>query len=212
MQKYPEWDLGRFFTLTTDELIPLKQLRGEENRLGFALQLCSLRYLGFIPEDLFTPPTPIVQLLAYQLNVSTEAIQSYGQRKQTQTHHLVQIMSYLGYRRATTVDLAQLENWLVERALEHDQPTFLLHTAAEHLRWEKVMRPGLTVLERIVATVRQKARQITFEKPSHLFTVEGKLFMDHLLEVETDSYRTPLTWLQRMPTDHTATQLLEIFL
>jgi hypothetical protein len=45
-------DLNRFFLLSDRELSILKQLRAEHNRLGFALQLCCLRYLGFFPEEL----------------------------------------------------------------------------------------------------------------------------------------------------------------
>jgi Domain of unknown function (DUF4158) len=48
-------DLNRFFLLSDKELTILKQLRAEHNRLGFALQLCCLRYLGFFPEELQLP-------------------------------------------------------------------------------------------------------------------------------------------------------------
>jgi hypothetical protein len=44
-------DLGRFFTLSSKNLSLVLQQRGEHNRLGFALQLSSLRYLGFIGTD-----------------------------------------------------------------------------------------------------------------------------------------------------------------
>jgi len=115
-------------------------------------------------------------------------------------------MEHLHYRRAGTQDLAALETWPVERALEHDRPTFLLQLAAERLRWERIMRPGLTTLERIVSTARQQARKVTYEDIAHLLTTQGKQFLDDLLEVEEGGYRTSLAWLQRMPTDHTATQ------
>lgn len=68
------------------------------------------------------------------------------------------------------------------------------------------MRPGLTV-ERIVSAIRQRARKVTYENMVYLLTPEGKQFLDDLLAVEEDDYRTSLSWLQRMPTDHTATQL-----
>ena len=202
-----DWDLGRFFTLSSRDLETVEQQRGDDNRLGFALQLCTLRYLGFVPQDLLEPPPTIVRLLSHQLEVSVEVLGTYGQREQTRTDHLVQVIDYLGYRRAGAGDLITLENWLVDRALEHDRPTFLLHTAAERLRWDQILRPGLTVLERIVGTARERARTITFENLAHLFTPQGKGFFDHLLEVEEGDYRTPLTWLQRMPNDHTSAQI-----
>ncbi len=202
-----DWDLGRFFTLSSEDLQLLAQLRGDDNHLGFALQLCTLRYLGFIPDDMLDPPATVVRLLVHQLNVDPQAIWDYGQREQTRSDHLLDIMAYLQYRRVTTQNLAALEVWLVDRALEHDRPSFLLQLAAERLRWERILRPGLTVMERIVSTARQRARKVTYENMAHLLTPERKRFLDDLLTVEESDYRTSLAWLQRMPTDHTATQI-----
>ena len=48
------------FTLSESDLEFVRQQRGDHNRLGFALQLCALRYLGFCPDDIATAPsTPI---------------------------------------------------------------------------------------------------------------------------------------------------------
>ena len=87
-------------------------------------------------------------------------------------------MAHLDYRRASAADLTALEAWLIERALEHDQPTFLLHTAAERLHGNRILRPGLTSLERMVAAARQRAREVTFERMSHLLTPQGKSVLD----------------------------------
>lgn len=118
----------------------------------------------------------MLKLLAYQLDVSIEALKlkAYGEREQTGSNHLLQIMPRLGYHRAVPFDLAKLEAWLVGRALEHDRPTFLLHAAIERLRWDRILRPGLTSLERIVSTARQRARQVTFDRVSHLLTPQGR--------------------------------------
>lgn len=37
-------DVGRFFTLTPHDFDIVEQQRGDHNRVGFALQLCTLRY------------------------------------------------------------------------------------------------------------------------------------------------------------------------
>jgi len=88
-----DWDRGRFFTLAADDLHLHEQLRGDDNRLGFALQLCTLRYLGFVPSDLLNPPAAVARLLAYQLGVHTEAIRVYGQREQTRSDHSCRLWS-----------------------------------------------------------------------------------------------------------------------
>lgn len=66
-------EVSRFFTLTATDLEIVRQQRNPHNQLGFALQLCTLRYLGFMPNDLLTPPPFIIRLLAYQLDVSTHS-------------------------------------------------------------------------------------------------------------------------------------------
>lgn len=113
LNTYPEeissGDLGRFFTLTPHDLEIVVQQRGDHNRLGFALQLCTLHYLGFIPNNLLDPPPAVVRLLAHQLGVSGEALQAYGEREQTRSDHLTQILPHLGYRRTYPHDLAEIE-------------------------------------------------------------------------------------------------------
>ena len=140
-------------------------------------------------------------------DISIAAIKAYGEREQTRSDHLLQVMDHLDYRRASAPDLKVLEEWLVERALEHDKPTFLLHTAAEQLRWGHISRPGLTGLERIVSAARQRAHKVTFAHISHLLSSEGKRFLDDLLELDKNGRHTTLSWLQRMPNDHTAPQI-----
>lgn len=203
----PGRDLGRFFTLTAKDMAEVGRQRGDHNRLGFTLQLCTLRYLGFIPENLLEPPAAILKLLAGQLAVPPSALMAYGGREQTRSDHLAQALHYLGYRRATPLDFLNLELWLTERALEHDRPTFLLHAALERLLWERIVRPGLTRLERLVMGARQRAREATYARMRPLLTPACRTFLDSLLTPEEVGERTLLNWLQRAPNDNTATQI-----
>ena len=61
-----ENDLITHFLLTPDDLVLAQSNRTEAQRLGFALSLCSLRYLGFFPQDLFTAPDNVIHYLAEQ--------------------------------------------------------------------------------------------------------------------------------------------------
>nr|WP_284453873.1 DUF4158 domain-containing protein [Streptomyces sp. MRC013] len=40
--------------------------RGDHNRLGSALQICTVRYVGLFPEDPLAVPWPVVDHLAEQ--------------------------------------------------------------------------------------------------------------------------------------------------
>ena len=123
----PDDDLKVFFTLSDEDQLEVGKQRGAHNQLGFALQLCALRYLGFAPDDLSATPSSAILFVARQLALPPEAIQDYGHRIKTRTTHLQQVQAYLGFRPALPLDFEALTSWLVDRALEHDKPTLLLH-------------------------------------------------------------------------------------
>src|SRR5262245_38688292 len=130
----PPEDLAAYFTLSDRDLVQVRRQRGGPNRLGFALQLCTLRYLGFMPDALHSVPPAVLAHLAQQVGTRPEAFTTYGDRPHTRTDHLQDVTVYLGFRKARPADLKALKAWLVERALEHDWPTLLLQLACEKLR------------------------------------------------------------------------------
>src|SRR4051812_32538701 len=69
----PPDDLTSFFTLTDADKQQLPIKSSSANRLGFALQLCTLRYLGFCPDTVAPAPLPAVIYVASQLGVSAHA-------------------------------------------------------------------------------------------------------------------------------------------
>jgi len=161
--------VSTYFMLSESDLGRALVQRGDHNRLGFALQLCTLRYLGFAPDNLAAAPYPAVNFVARQLGVSPNALKSYGIRAQTRRAHFQEVLAYLGFRRATEEDLQSLTDWLVTQALEHDRPTLLFQVACQRLYRGKIVRPGITRLEKIVAEARSRAERETFERLRPLF-------------------------------------------
>ena len=82
--------LGRFFTLSGADLAETRQRRGDGNRLGWSLQLCGLRMLGFCPDDVTTAPAEAVRFVGRQLGVDPGVLDGYGERAQTRTDHVNQ--------------------------------------------------------------------------------------------------------------------------
>lgn len=97
---------------------------------------------------------------------------------------------------------------MVERALEHDKPTLLLQLACEKLHRDKMVRPGVTRLERLVATAREQAHEETERRLTPLLTEERKAFLDGLLTRDAATGRTPMSWLQQEAVSHAASQIL----
>jgi hypothetical protein len=62
-------DLARYFHLDDSVHGLITHRRGDHNRLGFAVQLCTTRYLGAFPDDLAETPAAVVAALARQLGI-----------------------------------------------------------------------------------------------------------------------------------------------
>jgi TnpA family transposase len=193
----PPEDLVSVFTLSPKDITRVLLHRGQPNYLGFGLQMCALRYLGFAPDDLSTAPASVVKYVARQLGVSPEALKQYGTRPQTRTDHLQEILSYLEFREANTTDLQALAVFLLERALEHDKPIVLFQIACEYLKSERIVRPGVTTLQRMVITAREQAERETYHRLQPLLTEELRARLDQVLVPDTTIKRTPLVWLRQ---------------
>ena len=79
-EEIPGDDLIRAFTLTGADRDLVALRRGAANRLGLALQLCALRYLGFVPRNLSAAPRSAACFVADQLAYMTRPSLS-GKRK-----------------------------------------------------------------------------------------------------------------------------------
>ena len=206
----PREDLAAHFRLTHDDRAVIDRLRGGHNRLGFALQLAAVRYLGFVPADLDAVPREALRYLAEQVGTEPEALKDYGTRPKTVRTHLQAVLDHLRFRRAAPEDIERLETWLTQRALEHDRPALLVEADLEKLRRERVLRPGLTVVERVVAAARARAHAETLRRLAPILTDAVKAMLDSLLVPEQGSHRTRLAWLRRNATANTPEALLGV--
>lgn len=180
-------------------------MRGAHNRLGFALQLCSLRYLGFLPIDTPDPLSQGVVHLAGLLDVTAASLDNYGKHESTLYQHQQMILRHLSFRRASPLDITLLEAWLLDRALEHDKPKLLFELACDYLRRNKIVRPGVTQLIRQVGTARTE--DACYRQLQSQLTKDVRDFLDGLLTSESGWSRLP--WLQRTPKSNTATAILQ---
>ncbi len=80
--------LLRHYILADDDLIHIDRRRRPENRIGFALQLCALRYPGrtLAPGELI--PHAVSAFLGAQLGIAGDTLASYAVRRQTRHQHM----------------------------------------------------------------------------------------------------------------------------
>jgi len=145
-------ELIRYFTLTPADEVFVRKFRWRANVLGAAVQLCTLPWLGFVPDEVRLAPAAAVERLSERLG----------------TEHLREVAGYLRWRPMDGLEWKQLEEFLFARAMEHDSPKLLFRLACEHLASVRLIRPGVVnVLER-VATARDRALVETWARVKHL--------------------------------------------
>ena len=154
-------DLIRFFTLTAAEVTFVDPGRGHgpADRLGLAVQLATLPWLGFVPDEVRAAPAVAVVRLAQRLRLDPAVLEGYGQRAHTRSDHLRLVADYLGWKSAPegSPAIKDLEQFLLDRAMEHDSPTLLFTLASEYLISAKTIRPGVVILAKMVASARAAA-------------------------------------------------------
>ena len=144
-------EAARHCTLTEAELAATNRRRGGRNRLGFALQLCALRYPGRLLHPGEGLPQAMVAFVAEQIGVAPGALGGYAFRSSTKYEHSAALQDLLGWRPFEGRPRWEIEGWL-------DQASLTARTGAElgvgfrdELRRRKIIVPGITTVERLCA-------------------------------------------------------------
>ena len=154
----PSDDLARHFHLDDTDRALIARKRGDHNRLGFAVQLRTVRYLGTFLEDPMALPDAVLHTLSKQLRIETrEDAAVYGGGEQRWLHP-TEIRAVYGYVEITEPGAAfRLTRWLYALCWTgNDRPSVLFERATAWLAIHKVLLPALTTLERYIARLRSR--------------------------------------------------------
>ncbi|HEX9528022.1 MAG TPA: DUF4158 domain-containing protein, partial [Streptosporangiaceae bacterium] len=211
LRSFPEIsrdELFRYFTLTPADaaFVDPGAGRGPGDRLGIAVQLATLPWLGFVPDDVASAPPAAVARLAERLGLDPGALRGYGKRAQTRSDHLTKVARYLSWKTAPdgSREMKELEQFLLDRAMEHDSPTLLFNLAREYLMSAKVIWPGAVTLAKMVGTARAGATELTSQQVEHLLTLQVRQDLDLLLMYDVGLGMTRLAWLTAGAVEATA--------
>jgi len=196
-----ESELIRFFTLAPPDIEFIDPGRGRSpaNRLGLAVQLCTLPWLGFVPDDVTAAPPTAVARLSQQLGIPVGELRHYGTRSHTRTDHLASVAKYQGWKSAKDIEYKELDEFLLARAMEHDSPSLLFTLACEHLKSSRVIRPGPVILLEHVAAARAEADRETYQRVASLLTPARCAEMDGMLHYDAAVRGTRLKWVTTAP-------------
>ena len=151
--------LARYFHLDDGDLVYTSRLRSVSNRLGYAMQLCTVRFLGTFLNDPTAVPEITIRHVAAQLGITNLSVFKQYTEQQTQWKHARHIKVHYGYREfGDPSQCFRLLRWLYSRAwMSEERPSVLFDLATARLIEQKVLLPGASTLERLVARVRDRA-------------------------------------------------------
>jgi TnpA family transposase len=194
-----EYELGTYFTFTQHDLEIIQQRRRDYNRLGFAMQLCVLRYLGWTLSDVKEVPAQILRYTAKQINADEESFASYGEREATKYEHLEEIRKEYGYQTFTLSEYRSLCKHLFKHAMANGNPLHLIQLALEDLRKRKIILPSMATIERSVWETRKRTEEKIFKLLSTSLTDVQIVKLDRVLTTMPDNSKTFLAWLREIP-------------
>jgi TnpA family transposase len=203
--------LDRYFHLDAADRELVDVRRGEHNRLGFAVQIGTVRYLGTFLADPTDVPWAVAAHLAAQLGITDPAVlKQYAAREGTNRLHAGEIQQAYGYRDFADPQVQQdLTGWLEARTrLASERPGVLFDLATARLLEAKVLLPGPTVLARLVASIRDQAATQLWQTLAAAPDAEQRARLESLLVVPAGERSSTLDRLRRGPTSVTAAGLL----
>ncbi|MFI9638034.1 DUF4158 domain-containing protein [Nocardia sp. NPDC051929] len=202
-------DLQRFFYLDDQDRVLIGKRRGEASRLGFALQLTTVRFLGTFLDDPLDVPAGVVDELAGQLGIADPSVvKSYVERVNTKWEHRREICRAQGWRDFASVG-EELTRWIDDRAWNTGAgPKTIFDGVVAWLRARQVLLPAVGELERLVARVVRATHVRLWTTLAELVTARQAGLLLDLIEVPDGRRVSALEVLRRGPTDPTAKALV----
>ncbi|HNF92590.1 MAG TPA: Tn3 family transposase [Accumulibacter sp.] len=202
-------DLIRHYTFSETDLSLIRQRRGPANRLGFAVQLCYMRYPGvMLPAD----EEPFPQLLrqaASQLKVPPDVWADYGRRAETRREHLLELQAVFGFQPFTTPHYRPSVYSLDELAWQTDKGIVLAMALVDSLRRKGVLLPTPGVIERICAEAITRANRRLYAVLADPLSDAHRQRLDDLLTRRDNGNMTWLAWLRQSPVKPNSRHMLE---
>ncbi|MCO6434891.1 Tn3 family transposase, partial [Nitrosomonas nitrosa] len=202
-------DLIRHYTFNESDLALIRQRRNDANRLGFAVQLCLLRYPGYALATNMTVAESAIHWIASQTKTDPDAWQKYGERDETRREHFQELRAYLGLSPFGLSDFRFLVQNLSDLAMQTDKGMVLAAHALESLRQRHVILPALTVIERACAEAITRANRSIYRALTHALTTQHRQRLDELLKIKPDTNMTWLVWLRQSPLKPNSRYMLE---
>jgi hypothetical protein len=197
----PSTELARYFHLDDADRVAIAEKRGDHNRLGFALQLTTARFLGTFLEKPTDVPSTVLHSVSRQLAMDgTDGLADYAQAEQRWVH-AEQIRTDYGYLVFTDpIAGFRLTGWLYAQCWTGtERPSVLFDRATTWMLAQRVLLPGASVLERFVARLRERVEMRLWRRLGGNINERQQTQLAALLRVPDGARNSPLDELRTGP-------------
>ena len=169
-----------------------------------------MRFLGTFLTEPTDVPVIVSRYLASQLGITDISCLERYRTSESRWDHTAEIRNSYGYRDFNSQpEHWRLVRWLYSRAwLSAERPSILFDLATARLVERKILLPGATGLERLVARVRDRAANRLWRVLAQKTTPSLQRRLEDLLVTTSENRLTPLERLRRSPTRQSARALV----
>ncbi len=194
-----EDSLIRHYSLSPADRLEIEVRRREHNRLGFALQLCLMRYPGRALIANEALPMPMLNHVAEQVGADPASFELYARREETRMNHVARLLGYLEMRSPTGEDRRTALLAAIETASTTDKGAVIANAIIATYRERRVLLPVATMIERMGLAARAIARRRAEAALISDIDPEKLEALDALLDVDPAIGQTRFHWLRSAP-------------
>jgi hypothetical protein len=146
-------------------------------------------------------PAAVVDYVAAQLGLTADDLKGYGD-KQARWEHQKQIRQDYGYTAFEAEQWFALACWVYRRCWSTgERPIVLFDLATHRLDQAKILLHGVTTLERMIASLRERVALRQYKILAAAPTPRQRAGLEDLVVVEDGRRVSKLDWLRKSPTD-----------
>ncbi len=203
-----EESLIRHYTLSGEDMDLALSKRGHRNQLGFAVQLCLMRFPGRALAPGEAVPSEALAFIGDQMEISLFVFADYARRDQTRRAHAMEAQQHLGLKISSQEDRRVARLAAIDAAMATDSGTAVAQAVVKSFRDRKILLPPEDYMDRIGRAGRAIAR-----KRIHLSILKGVTsqqftLVDDLLALDPAIKQTRFGWLNAWPDSPGASNLL----